>query len=63
MKKILIIATIAAFSACNDRAVQTETTVDSTADAISDSLGNRGDSLSPAADSTHHPKAEAEKKR
>jgi hypothetical protein len=56
MKKFMLIALIAAFAACNERAAKTETTVDSTADAISDSLGNRGDSLSSAADTIHHQK-------
>jgi hypothetical protein len=63
MKKFLLIAALGIFAACNERAAQTQTTVDSTADAISDSLGSRGDSLSSAVDSTSLPKTDSVQKR
>lgn len=59
MKKLLLILAIGAFVACNDNATSTENAVDSTADAMADSLENTGDSLSNKVDSTFEAKADS----
>ena len=55
MKKFLLLTAIVIAAACNQKATQTENIVDSTADAISDSLENKADSLRASGDSTHRP--------
>ena len=59
MKKLLLVLAIGAFVACNDSASSTENDIDSTADAVSDSLENTGDSLSNKLDSTYEAKADS----
>lgn len=61
MKKLLLILTIGAFAACNDSAKSTESTIDSSANAISDSSQKRGDSLTTKVDSTYGIKADSAK--
>ncbi len=52
MKKLLFALTIIAFTACNDSADSTEEVVDSTADAMIDSVEVRADSVQSAIDSS-----------
>lgn len=53
MKKLLFALTIIAFTACNDsETTTTEEVVDSTADAMIDSVEVRADSVQSAIDST-----------
>ena len=51
MKKFLVVTATLIAVACNQQAAQTENIVDSTADAISDSLENKADSLRVTGDS------------
>jgi len=52
MKKLLVLSAIVIAAACNQKATQTENIVDSTADAISDSLESKVDSLRVSGDTT-----------
>ena len=52
MKKLLFALTIIAFTACNDSATTQEEVVDSTADAMIDSVEVTSDSVQNAIDST-----------
>ena len=52
MKKLLFALTVIAFTACNDTATSTEEVVDSTADAMIDSVEATSDSVQNAIDST-----------
>ena len=52
MKKFLVLTAIVITVACNQKATQTENAVDSTADAISDSLENKADTIRISGDSS-----------
>jgi hypothetical protein len=52
MKKFLVLTAIVFAAACNQKAARTENIVDSTADAISDSLENKADSLRVTGDTS-----------